>query len=413
MCVLIFTPLHFRDVILWPAARAYRALPISQIHRITPFLSAGADPPLFTAYRAGIICSRLIFLARSFAVCTVLWAVGDFIAFPFLLALTVGLERLGTAMSFATVAIICNRTHHSRGMALVWLALLLWVAMVFFLGSERTLAIWHVRDSRSMLTLSIAICYALMPFPLLGILTIFPLVASEGLVLSLSVLGPVSVPVIFGWHYFLSAPTHIAILWSLYVLAMAAGLGSISQTHLMRTDFARAAVDIVTGLYNRRVGEGLLTSHFAQAVRHRRPLSIAFLDIDDFKSINDQFGHEEGDRILAATGAALRHLLRNSDTALRWGGEEFVIIMPQTTGEDMRKILSTRLRILAPWRPDGSPLTFSGGIAEIWQDRTKSWEDLVKLSDSRMYMAKNNGKNKIFGPATDASYPDFYSQIWS
>lgn len=398
MCVLIFTPPHLPDVILWSAARTYRVLSIFQIHRITTFLSTGADPPLFTDYRAGIICSRLIFLARLFSVCTLLWAIGDFIAFPFHLALTVGLERLGAAMSFATMAIVCKRTHHSRGMAIVCLALLLWIAMVFFLGSERTLAIWQVRDSRRMITLSFAISYALMPFPLLGILAIFPLVASESLALSLSVLGPVSIPVIFGWHYFLSGPTHIAILWSLYLLAMAAGLGSISQIHLMRTDFVRAAVDTVTGLYNRRVGEELLASQFAQAVRHRRPLSIAFLDIDDFKSINDRFGHEEGDRILTATGVALQRLLRNSDTALRWGGEEFLIIMPQATGEDMRKILMTRLRTLAPRQPDGSPITFSGGIAEVWQDRTKSWEDLVKISDSRMYIAKNNGKNEICGP---------------
>ena len=392
----MITPTTWSVALLWRAAKACRALLISQVHRISLFLSTSVHSTLFTAYRTGIIRSRLILLANLFAVYTVLWAVGDFVAFQLPLALIIGMYRLATAMSFAALAIICRRMQHSRGIVFAGLAVLFCIAMVFFLGSERTLAIWHVRDSQSELTLSLALCYALMPFPLLGILTIFPLVANEILFLSLSVLCPVSVPVIFGWHYFLSAPTHIAILWSLYVLAMIAGLGSINQTHLMQTDFARAAVDVVTGLYNRRVGEGLLASQFAQAVRHRWPLSIAFLDIDDFKSINDQYSHEKGDRILAATGAALQSMLRASDTVLRWGGEEFVVIMPQTTGENMAETLTARLRILALRRPDGAPLTFSGGVAEIWQDRAQSWEELVKLSDSRMYMAKNSGKNKIF-----------------
>ncbi len=152
--------------------------------------------------------------------------------------------------------------------------------------------------------------------------------------------------------------------------------------------------DGLTGLFNH--------TYFYQQVdlevrRHRRyggNLSLALIDVDDFKAVNDTYGHREGDRILAAMGDTLVRAARDSDICCRYGGEEFVVILPMT---DTQKAvtLADRLRIeLQEHLPDGETVTVSVGVASCGKD-TASYRDLVEKADTALYRAKRSGKNRV------------------
>jgi len=128
----------------------------------------------------------------------------------------------------------------------------------------------------------------------------------------------------------------------------------------------------------------------------RRPLSLVFVDLDHFKLVNDRYGHEEGDRVLHNAAEALQKTLRQSDIVVRWGGEEFLVIMPETDGAGAISALK-RLRTNGlGLRPDGTPQTASIGLAECLSDNLATYSELIELADHRMYQAKASGRDRVF-----------------
>jgi diguanylate cyclase (GGDEF)-like protein len=157
--------------------------------------------------------------------------------------------------------------------------------------------------------------------------------------------------------------------------------------------------DNLTGLFNRAYFFETIEQHISSANRHNTDLSVLFLDIDDFKEVNDSFGHQAGDIILCAVAETIREETRDSDIAARYGGEEFVILMPHTDsiralvlGERIREKISEK-----PYYIDGRPyhLTVSGGIAS-YPVHAQTAKDLLDLADSALYRVKGAGKNNIF-----------------
>ncbi len=156
-----------------------------------------------------------------------------------------------------------------------------------------------------------------------------------------------------------------------------------------------AAVDEVTGLFNRRFLETYLTKELDRARRYDQVFSILFLDLDDFKRVNDTHGHAAGDRVLAGLGRKITDLLRNEDFGARYGGEEFTIVLPQTTtdgaitfGERLRT--SMRKLDVIP----GVQVTFSAGVA-TYPRHGLSVEELLGQVDAALYEAKLSGKDRI------------------
>jgi diguanylate cyclase (GGDEF)-like protein len=125
----------------------------------------------------------------------------------------------------------------------------------------------------------------------------------------------------------------------------------------------------------------------ASAHRHRRPVVLAMLDLDRFKSYNDQHGHQNGDRYLRKAAIAWRRELRREDVLARYGGEEFTAVMPDTSMETAISALD-RLRLATP-----APLTCSIGVAE-W-DGAEDANALIDRADRSLYAAKNVGRNRI------------------
>ncbi|GGD25700.1 PleD family two-component system response regulator [Aureimonas glaciei] len=166
----------------------------------------------------------------------------------------------------------------------------------------------------------------------------------------------------------------------------------------LRETIALAVTDSLTGLNNRRFLESHLPVVIERARTDAKPLSVLIADIDHFKRINDGWGHDAGDAVLKEFAARLKDSLRASDLACRFGGEEFVILMPEADGRTAQ-IIAERLRSLvadAPFDVAGEAIlvTVSAGIA-VLDPATDDWESLLKRADRGLYEAKRNGRNQV------------------
>ncbi len=167
--------------------------------------------------------------------------------------------------------------------------------------------------------------------------------------------------------------------------------------------FAAATDDGLTRLLRREVILDRLSAELQRAVRYRRPLSILMADIDHFKEVNDQYGHLTGDRLLARTATALKAGIRNTDSIGRYGGEEFLIVLPETDLRGAREVAEKLRRRVAEARlsaPGGKhrPLTVSLGVASLWMtlgDTEPHLDQLIEMADRALYQAKNLGRDRV------------------
>ena len=160
---------------------------------------------------------------------------------------------------------------------------------------------------------------------------------------------------------------------------------------------AQARIDPLTGLVNRRGMEEILEREIARARRAAMPVSLAILDIDHFKRVNDEHGHDVGDRALIHLAAVAKSGLRDTDVVCRYGGEEFVVILPGS-GIEGARIVVDRLRQMAERTPlrvaaVSLQIRFSAGVAESRGDDDRN--ALVKRADTALYAAKRGGRNRV------------------
>ncbi|BDA84472.1 PleD family two-component system response regulator [Aureimonas sp. SA4125] len=170
----------------------------------------------------------------------------------------------------------------------------------------------------------------------------------------------------------------------------------------LRETIALAVTDPLTGLNNRRFLESHLPTVIERARKDAKPLSVLMADIDHFKRINDGWGHDAGDRVLKEFAARLKHSLRASDLACRFGGEEFVVLMPEADGRTAQ-LIAERLRSMVADQPfdisgESISVTVSVGVA-VLDAVTDDWETLLKRADRGLYAAKRNGRNQVIALA--------------
>jgi len=161
-----------------------------------------------------------------------------------------------------------------------------------------------------------------------------------------------------------------------------------------------ADTDALTGLANRRRGLEAIKREFARVERHPGPVCVALFDIDHFKRINDMLGHAAGDEVLRQVASALLHGSRRNDVAIRWGGEELVVLLADCSLEGAR-VLAERFRaaVEALPAPGGRPVSVSGGVAQYRSPETA--ERLIERADELMYRAKAMGRNRILVDANE------------
>jgi diguanylate cyclase (GGDEF)-like protein len=160
---------------------------------------------------------------------------------------------------------------------------------------------------------------------------------------------------------------------------------------------SQAFEDPLTGATNRRGARKVLHTISHLARRHGWPIGFAMVDIDDFKQVNDRFGHDHGDRVLQDVVARLQSQIRTSDLLARWGGEEFLVILPETPTEQLSRIGEKLRRSCAEAPIEGTEVTVSVGMAggPIQGDATEALEAMIAHADARMYEAKRQGKDRV------------------
>jgi len=346
-------------------------------------------PPLLTSRRAVMITNRVRLFALLFAICTPLWIIADYFTFPPAVFEALASLRLAATAAFVWVVLRMEpkgtRANAYRAMALMFV-----IPTVFYVLSHMAIGDAEMGG----LTGALAAGYAFLPFVLLCGLAIFPLSLLENLCFSSPILlahlisGLLLVDSV-DWLTFFSA------LWLMVLISGVTLLAGISQLAFMIELVRQAIRDPLTGAFTRRSGEEVLDMQSVIAYRASAPLTVAFIDLDHFKSINDGFGHEAGDKVLHDAARAISSNLRRGDVLVRWGGEEFLLIMPNT-GLAASVLIMHRLRRLGlGTRPDERPVTASVGIAGRAEDRIDDWHELLELADRRMYQAKSEGRDRI------------------
>ncbi len=371
---------HLRD--LWSAT----GLTTAQLHQL---LSAGGHSPYLKRHRAALIIARVQVVSAIFAVLTAVWTVVDVWAFPFDLWILFASMRGVSCLIFVALAAPWD-IERTPGVAFFMFTVMLINPPMFYMISQPLFAGVEL-DGTGVV---IAYLYTLLPFVVLAGLSMFPLTVVEVLAFGLPIFA------VAGFGTARSEPIDWAMLvgtlWLLFLILGVAMFSGLGQLRYMITLVRRASQDPLTGVFTRRSGSEIIDLQFRIAARQDTPFAIAYFDLDDFKTINDRFGHDAGDRMLRQTTASLRGHLRQSDALIRWGGEEFVIMLNNTDCAGARLVVS---RIIEDWmgmRPDGRPLTASIGVAERMRDGMDDWPQLIELADHRMYEAKQAGKQRAF-----------------
>lgn len=346
-------------------------------------------------HRGQLIASRVKFVSALFAVLTPAWIIVDALVFPWPVWGLLALLRLASAAAFAGLAWMPVERASLRR-ARTMLTGMLAIPPLFFLAAQPLLGSLPSDGVMGV----VVDAYALLPFVVVAGLSIFPMTAMEVAVASSPVVAVVIISAVTQATASLSEL--INALWLMGLVIGVAAFSGMSQLHYMIALINQATRDALTGAFTRRSGEETLDLQFRIAARTGQPMSVAFVDVDFFKSVNDEFGHEAGDQTLRSVSERLAGLLRRSDVLVRWGGEEFVLVLPNTSTAGMANILARISESGFGTRPDGKPVTVSMGIAERISDDVHDWDRLIELSDERMYKAKHGGRNACLGP-DDAS----------
>jgi diguanylate cyclase (GGDEF)-like protein len=154
-----------------------------------------------------------------------------------------------------------------------------------------------------------------------------------------------------------------------------------------------AMIDPLTGLYNRRFAEQRLAAEVARSERRGHPLTVLTLDLNNFKEINDTYGHPAGDQVLQEFASRLNKVIRGSDLAVRLGGDEFLVVLPECTLEQLKLVLERLSAFELDWQGKKIPVTFSAG----WKDYEMGErpEEMLARADQALYKNKRAGKKPL------------------
>lgn len=341
--------------------------------------------PYLRRHRMSFLIGRVQLLSFIFAIVIPMWSVIDYIVFPWPeWAILTGM-RIASGAIFLLLAWPWEIEATPRT-AFTMIALMLLGPPTFYLASQPLFAGLDLDMWGSIA----AQLYALLPFVVLAGLSVFPLTVVEmlGFGLPFLLLTAYGASLVEGFRW----DAYLGTLWLAFLILAVSLFAGVSQLRYMIALVSRSSLDPLTDVYTRRSGSEIIDMHYRVSIRQDAAFTIVFFDLDNFKSINDDYGHDVGDQTLRMFTKNLQDSLRASDVIVRWGGEEFLAVLPNTDKDGARLVVD---RIIGRWlgkRPDGSPLTASIGVAERKADQLDDWPGLVELADQRMYAAKKGGR---------------------
>lgn len=350
--------------------------------------------PMLSGQRAGIIGLRVRLWAVAFAVLTLLWTIVDIIVFPWPTWGILALGRLACVLALAYLALSYPAAESMRKahQGLLWLLV---ISVAFFVFSFSVVRPFEHQGAVG----AVAVGYTFLPYLILAGLSVFPLTLAESLLFSLPVFAGVWLASAF---CACSDPTAFyAMVWLMALILSITVLAGMGQLAAIIAFLRQATRDSLTGVYTRASGIEMLEIQFILAMRNHTPLTVAFLDIDDFRKVNEGYGHEAGDAVLVEVARRIRTCLRTGDLIVRWNGEEFLLVFPNTSLNNAYIALERLVHGGFGLGPDGAWVTASVGIAERQTDTVDDWRVLVDLAESRMREAQGLGKNRMVSPGLE------------
>jgi diguanylate cyclase (GGDEF)-like protein len=347
--------------------------------------------PYVHRHRAALIISRIQVIAAIFAILIPLWIIVDALAFDRWVWTSIAPLRLASAGICLALA-WPRQIADPRPAAVIMLVCLLLMPPLFYLISVPIIA----QASANGLSGFVRNLYEFLPYTVVAGLSIFPLTALEvaacWLVVFLAMLGGQVYLHTENWA------SLVGPMWLLLLIGGTAMVSGMSQLQYMIALVRRVTFDALTGALTRRAGMELLEGQFRHCLRNELPLTLAFIDVDRFKQINDSFGHDAGDQMLRHVASQLLKGLRQGDALIRWGGEEFLVVLSGTDREGARLVVGRLGKLGFGARPDGQVVTVCIGLSERLADGARDVNEMIETADRRMYEAKIAGRNRaVFG----------------
>lgn len=359
------------------------------VQELTPddLLSTRTHSPDFNGSRADYINIRVRVLAIALAIITPSWIPLDFLILAPGSASAMTVMRIGAALLFFVLGLWINPMYN------LWVARLRLVLLLGLLGMCHVGSQLILGGSTSE---GFLIGYSFLPYLLIAMQAIFPLTVLESLGLIMMVMALVA-----GVEWYFGALLTLPVLTELWLMGLLAGIAiwtQMTQLHKLLSLYHQATRDPLTGLFNRRALMERLQDECHRSNRYDHPLTVVLFDLDRFKRVNDSYGHLTGDAVLKSFAQMLVTALRTTDFVGRYGGEEFLVLLPETHALAARD-LAERIRVACEETPVYGPhgemvnVTVSGGVAQLNQERDIS--QLLSRVDECLYNAKNRGRNLV------------------
>ncbi len=388
-------PYEETDLMNWPGTRAQLLHWLISDEYRPEYLSCVIWPPaqsvLMSSRRCELIRTRVRVLSVAFAILTLLWIPVDVATLPTHAA---GVLAVGRLLASAALVYLAVMTRRTPSLASIYgsLVALYAVPTAFFFGS---LLLFQQPGLSPIARIALDV-YGVLPVVAMAGLGVFPLTVVETAAFS----APIVIGEVIAYRVHLGAFLPGGIVDAVWLLCLMAGIALVvgaSQLAFAVALVGRSLQDSLTGCFSRASTTELLEMHFMSSKRIASPVAVAFLDLDHFKAVNDKFGHEAGDEVLASAARRIRAVLRGSECIGRWGGEEFVVLFPGKTAHEAIECIE-RIRAAGLGQlPNGRAISISVGVAERIADRCAAAMSLVRLADQRMYAAKRAGRDCIVG----------------
>ncbi|MEX1037036.1 MAG: GGDEF domain-containing protein [Sneathiella sp.] len=352
-------------------------------------ISNQSHSPVLIRRRARVILSRVRFLSLLCVVAFPLGSLLDMLTFDAETWITLGITRVLMAVLFLALYFGISNGETLRD-AYRALGIFFTILLTFQTMYQPLLDVTDILSITSL----VAAGYALFPFLIVGCIAIFPLTVKEA-VLALVLFFVIQMLILVLMPENADPHLQLGTLLILTATAILCAFAAISQLLYMSLLIDQASIDTLTQCYSRNSGEEIIDVQFKISKRQNTPFSLVFADLDNFKSVNDRYGNEAGDRVLSTAAASIRRNARGSDVLIRWGGEEFVILLPNTDAEGALKSIRRLRNIGLGTRPDGKMVTASFGIVDRQSANVGDWSALVEIADNQMYAVKSKGGNDI------------------
>lgn len=364
-----------------------RAWYASLLANLVDVIRSDRHSPDFNGSRAEYIQNRVRILGLIYAALVLLWIPVDALLVPTNTLIALTITRAGACLAFLAVALVRHNPHHLP-LARLRLGLLVIIPCFFYITTQLILvgqvSAWAVMG------------YGFYPFVMIAQLAIFALTLLEGLALALPVFLIVLLAAAIKGTLF-SAAT-VADIWLLGLLLSLALWAEMSQLQMLLRLYRQATRDPLTGLFNRRMLMERLTVEMERAERYRRPLTVMLFDLDKFKRVNDTLGHLAGDAVLRHFSRVVEAALRRTDLVGRYGGEEFLAVLPETDPERGYEV-AERIRCdchAAPAKTaDGAEVVFTTSIGVATLQPGEDAEALLTRVDASLYQAKETGRDRV------------------